>query len=216
MATQIVVGDILSARVWCTNQEQAAVNTYNYKCLTTIGGGVDDQTFCNTIDGLVVGFYGPLLSSASTYDGVQTYFAYRGGSLLPNPVKTTISAGAGTTGTVPCPPNTAAIFKYATLTRGPGGRGRLYLPFASIDWVSTGGRTTSAFDVLLNSFASTLLPVLTVTQGGGSSTFVWSLLRKNKLPVPPTTQQIVTAESAGKFGQLHKRGSYGRANASPI
>jgi len=56
----------------------------------------------------------------------------------------------------------------------------------------------------------------TVTGAAGTVSMAWILARKPRSSQATSNGQIVHAESADKFGQLHKRGDYGRANASPI
>jgi hypothetical protein len=215
MATALQNGDILACRVWNSLSDQAAVNTYNFSIFGVSGGAVTDQDLSNALDLLTSTFYTTYMSSAATYDGVQTYFVLRSGA-LPAPVKTISSSGPGLTGPPTVPPNSALVLKYNTPVRGPGGRGRVYLPFAATAQVAPDGRSTVAMDVLVNSFASAMLVPFTLTSGGSSATAVWSLLTRHPSPAPPTTAQITQAESSQKFGQMHKRGSYGRPNASPI
>lgn len=217
MPIAIVAGDLVSARAWCTLANQASVNTFNHQCITVTGAGCTDQDYCNAVDAVAVNFYGPWMTTHSRYDGIQAYILHRAtGGLKPAPVSTTASSGAGTALGDPMPPNTAAVLKYNTNLRGPGGRGRVYLPFAAVSWASVDGTTTNAADVLINSFASALLNPLVVTGTGGTATFVWELLKKHKGADPTATGQIINAFSAAKFGQMHKRGSYGRPNESPI
>lgn len=215
MATALQNGDILSCRAWNTLGDQAAVNTYVYSIFAVTGGAVTDQDLCDAIDFLMADFYKGYQSTHSTYDGIQTYFVKRSGP-LPAPVSKTTSAGAGTVTGVPAPPNTAPIFKYNTFVRGPSGRGRVYLPFPEGGNVAADGRTTNAFDIYLNSQATLMLAPLILSNGGSSATAVWSLLHRNPPAGPVTADQITQALSASKFGQMHKRGSYGRQNESPI
>lgn len=215
MATSVATGDILSARAWTTLNDQAAVNTFNYECITFSGGAVTDQDFCNAVDVFWSGFYKGVMSPASSFDGTQVYFLKRSGP-LPAPVKEIASAGPGTLGTAPVPPNAAAIMKYNATARGPGGRGRVYLPFFSTLLMGTDGRLTVAGDTAINNLAASLLPAFSVTSGGSSATFQWGLVRRFPRPTPPVINQIIQASSANAFGQMHKRGSYGRQNLSPL
>ncbi len=216
MSVSIQTGDILSARVWTSANAQAAVNTYNYACITLTGGGVTDQDFANAFDTIAANLYGPLVTPQVTYDGVQVYFLKRTPMVLPNPVKSVASAGPGTAGGSILPLQTAGILKYNTNLRGPAGRGRVYLPFIASSFLTTLGEPTTAYDVLVNSFCSVLLSPLVVTNGASTATLVWSLVRRELLPAPPSSTEIVFAESAAKFGVMHKRGDYGRLNVSPI
>jgi len=215
MAISLQNGDILACRAWCSLQDQAAVNTYNWEIFGVTGGAVTDQDLCNANDVFLATFYKTYMSTDANYHGIQTYFVKRSGT-LPAPVKTIAGAGPGLTGPPTVPPNSAAILKYSAFLRGPGGRGRVYLPFAATANVSSAGLTSSAFDVLINSLCSLMLTPLTLTNGGSTATAVWSLVTRHPKPAPPTSQQIILAESASKFGQMHKRGSYGKSNSSPI
>jgi len=214
MSIQIVVADIIVARAWCTAGGQAAVNTYGYECISSTGGGATDDDFLTQINGAYALFYKALLPPNCTFNGLQGYFLRRTG-VMPPPVKNTAGAGVGTTGTTCLPRGMAGVMKYATNVRGQGGRGRVFLPFVSADYQDVTALPSAAYDVLVNSFASSLLAPLVVTGGGGSVTLVWSLIHR-KAPDPITARQITTAGSADKWGQMHKRGEYGRLNASPI
>jgi len=216
MSTPVAVNDLLSVRVWTVLDEQAAVNTYNYEVISVTGGAITDADFAQNWDTTFGGgFYPSLMPSSAEYRGVQVYFLKRNAGFLPAPVTSVAGAGPGTHGTNPVPRNTCPILKYATFSRGPGGRGRLFMPFADQAYVATNGRPTVALETLLNSFASALLSPITITVGASSAVFSWGLARRPP-GGPVTIHQILTAESADKFGQMHKRGDYGRANASPI
>jgi len=215
MGTALQIGDILSARVWTSLGEQAAVNSYNWEVITVSGGTVTDQQFSDSFDLLVAGDYKQMMPTSCTYHGTQTYFMRRTG-FLPAPVKTITNTGAGVTGTDPVPRSSAAIMKYSTLVRGPGGRGRVYLPFISTQYMTALGLPNATLNTKIDALAALLLPALTLTTGGSSATLVWSLLTRGVPPAPPTAHQLMNAESAGKMGTMRKRGDYGRANASPI
>ncbi len=217
MTLAIGVGDIMSCRVWTSINEQAAVNTFNYECISKAGTGCTDTQLSVDRDLVMVALYNSLLPAGANYNGVQIYFLFRtGGGVMPPPENAVASAGPGSATDPAVPRNTAAILKYSTLNRGPRGRGRIYLPFVAAGYVGANARPNGAFDTLVNSFASAQLAPFTVGSGGNTGTFVWVLLHKN-LGGPPTIRgQITTALAADKFGTMKKRGDYGRANSSPI
>jgi len=212
----IASGDILACRAWVSTAAQAAVNTYNMTCISVTGGGVTDQDLAAAFDAVAVSLYAALCPTEVTYNGIQVYFQRRTPMVLPNPVKSVSSAGpcTGTGGILPT--EIAAVLKYKTANRGPAGRGRVYLPFIAGQFKSAFGVPTTAMSVLVNSFASAMLSPLVVTSGGNTATLVWSLMRRELLPAPPSSTQILQAESAEKFGQIHRRGDYGKLNLSPI
>jgi len=215
MAVSISVGDILSVRAWNSLGDQAAVNTYNFACISLTGGAVTDQDFVTAVAIPMQSFYTQAQSTHSVYNGCQCYFLKRSGP-LPFPVKDITGAGAGIQTGTPTPRVAAFILKYNTNLRGPEGRGRVYLPFVAAVFLDNTGDPTTAWNVLANGFASVLLTPITVTSGGSSATFTWSLVKRPAGGPVTATGQIISAESAQKIGQMHKRGDYGRANASPI
>jgi len=215
MGTAVQANDILSIRAWNVLDSQAAVTSFNWQCISVSGGGVTDQDFADAHNTTYGTLHKGSMPDSATHRGIQCYFLQRSGP-LPQPVKSIGAAGDGTVGTTSLPKNTAAILKYASAVRGPGGRGRVYLPFISADMADLNGRPNAALDILMNSFASFLLTPMVVTVGANSATFVFGIVRRNVLPAPLGFLQAVTCESATKFGQMHKRGDYGRPNSSPL
>jgi hypothetical protein len=215
MGVAIQNGDILSARVWMSLGPQACVNSYNYQAFSVSGGGLTDQDFANAFDLLVSAIYKSWMAVAANYHGVQVYYLARAGT-LPAPVKTISSAGPGASPNPTVPTVSRAVLSYNTFLRGPGGRGRVYLPFLSGLNVAVDGSTTPSFDTAVNSLASVLLSPIVLSSSGNSATMVWSLVKRHPKPAPPTAVQILAAEGSQKFGQQHKGGSYGRPNISPI
>jgi len=216
MSVTVQVGDFLSARIWTQLDEQAAVNTLNYEVISVTGGLVTDQDLADNIDTIVHTFYKNIMTTSTQYHGVQVYFAQRPAGTLPAAVKNTLNAGPGLQLPPTLPGNTAAVMKYSTNVRGPAGRGRIYLPFIGTGLVTADGVPATSLDVAINSLCSVLLNPLIISAGGSTATFIWTLFHRKKKPTPSTGTQITQAFSAQKFGQMHKRGSYGRANAAPI
>lgn len=217
LTTSIQVGDILSNRAWVVLDEQAAVNTYNYQAISITGGGGTDLQLAAAFDAIASAFYVPLISHTVEYRGIQTYFLKRAsGGVLPGFVESTAGASVGTPTNSPLPRNSAPIFAYNAFGRGPANRGRVYLPFVDGSFLATNGRPNNAFDVLVNSYASVLLAPLVVGTGPNTTTLSWSLIHKQKGLPPIVRGQILQAHATNKFGQMHKRGDYGRANTSPI
>jgi len=215
MGTAVQVNDILSIRSWNVLDAQAAVTTFNWEAISVTGGGVTDQDFADAHNTTYGTLHKNSMPDSAVHRGIQCYFLRRTGS-LPPPVKSIGAAGDGTVGTTSLPKNTAAILKYSGFARGPAGRGRVYLPFISSDMVTSGGLPNAALDVLINSFASFLLTPMVVTVGANSATFVFGIVHRPTPPGTPTFTQALTCESASKFGQMHKRGDYGRPNGSPL
>lgn len=212
MATVVQINDLLVARIWCVLGNQAAVNTFGFRCVNIAGTGGTDQKLAEVIDPTTASFYKTILADQAVYRGVQVYFLQRVGA-LPPPVFTIGSTGNGTGGVNGMPLNTCPIMKYSTFARGPGGRGRIFLPFCAADTTGPTGEPTAGFNGAVNAFATVMLIPITFGVGGNNSTVRWSLIHRG--PVLSATDML-NASSSGKIGQMHKRGDYGRPNTSPI
>lgn len=216
MATQMQVGDILSAKIWSSLSDQAAVNSYNFAVISSAGAGATDQDLANGMDLLCSTFYKTFMASSVNYDGCQVYFLLRTGGILPSPVQSTTHAGSGTGNAMALPKNTCPILKYRGIGRGPSQRGRVFLPFASIDATTALGVPTAAINTLITAFGVGLASPTVIGTPPNTVTVVWGIVHRHVPPAVPTLSAIVTAISADKFGQMHKRGDYGRSNGSPI
>lgn len=214
MSVAVAVNDVLLVRAWTQLVDQAAVNSYAFECITLSGGGITDQDLADDLNTPMAAFYKSLCGNQVEYRGLQVYFIRRALAGLPNPVKNVASAGPCAGGVNTLPRNAAAILKYNTVFRGPTGRGRVFLPFIGSGYSDIHGQPSTGMDVLVNSFASNLLSPRVITIGPNSATFVWGIA--SRLTTPITFHQMDFAESADKFGQMHKRGDYGKPNVSPI
>lgn len=212
MAIQIAVGDVLAVRVWCRLGVQSAVNTYNFSCISSAGAGATDQDMADGFDGFMSTFYETVLANNATYRGVQVYFMKRDG-VLPGPVSSITGFTPGAGGPKALPLNTALILKYQAVTRGPAGRGRVFLPFFSASAMEADGHPTVAVTNFVDAFGANLLNPTVIGTAPNTATLKWVILRKGP---PIVTTEIVTVGTANLFGQMHKRGDYGKPNTSPI
>lgn len=212
MPVQLQVNDVLAVRAWCKLGTQASVNTYNFEVISSAGAGATDQDVANGMDGFMSTFYETILANNAVYRGVQVYFIKRTGPLL-QPVSSITGQTPGTGGAKALPLNTALILKYSTVVRGPSGRGRVFLPFLSASAMEADGHPTVAVTNFVDAFGNSLTSTTIIGTPPNTATLAWVLVAKN--PVV-TTGQIVNVGTANKFGQMHKRGDYGKPNDSPI
>lgn len=214
MTTPIVTGDVISVKAWCIFGAQAAVNTFNFQAVAHTGTGSTDATLATEMDLLMNAFYPTFLCDQAVYRGVQIYFMKRSGP-FPPPVSSVVSTAPGVGGTNAIPKNTAMIASYETAVRGPGGRGRLFLPYLATDGMTPQGEPSGALITFVNAFITGLLTPTVSGTGPNTTTIQWVLLKIRKgQPVVPTA--LVTGQASGKMGQMHKRGDYGKPNQCPI
>jgi len=215
MASQISITDILSLKTWTTFGPQAAVNTYNFRCVNVTGGSVTDQDFVTAFAALMGTFYAAVCANGVTFNGCQCYFLRKSGStFLPPPVKDTVGAGPCTGGADALPRNTALIMQYfSNVRRGPGGRGRVFIPFLATAVMDADGHPTTTVNTLVQGFFNSLFGPTIVGTTPNTATFDWVIIQRK-----PTLDFTLVSEGGPtkKFGQMHKRGDYGRANVSPI
>jgi hypothetical protein len=217
MAAIIAPNDILAVRMWTVNEEQAAVNTFNYVCLSKVGAGPTDQDLADWADANIGSYYKSLMPPSCEYRGAQVYFLLRaGGPPLPNFVKSVAHAAVGTATGPPLPGNAAGILKYATLFRGPANRGRVFLPFISDDFLATNGHPTNGFVTLVNGMGALINANPTIGSGGNTGVMEWDIVHRPKGGPVSLRGPVATAEAGISFATMKKRGNYGRANKSPI
>jgi len=212
MATTCQPNDLISIRAWTRLGDQGAVNTYNFDCISITGTSITDVALAAYFDPLMAGFYGGGCANDVEYRGIQLYFIKRTGP-LPAPIINTTSSGNCTGGTNSLPRVVCPIMKYATFVRGPGGRGRLYLPFFPTTVMTSDGELSNGGRTYIDTWGSFLVTPFTVGSGGNTASFVFALVQRKPIALKG---QILTAFASGKFGQMHKRGDYGRPNNSPI
>jgi hypothetical protein len=212
MARALLVGDVLALKVWTSVSEQAAVNTYNMEVIAVSGGSVTDQNVADAFSPVAATFYGTYMGNGARYDGVQVYTITP--MVIPfAPANSTVASGGATGGADLLPRNTAAIMKYRAIFRGPKYRGRVFLPFAASTNTTPLGVPIAAFNTLINGWGTVLGTPIIYTNGGSTATLAWVLAHRT---TPLTVTRISVWESAGKFGQVHRRGDYGRPNLSPV
>lgn len=216
MSNALIAGDLLKVRLWCTNAEQASVQTFYYSVLATGTPAATDIDVANSLD---TGFFStampPLLNNLSSYEGVQVQI-YRLGMIFVSANATT-GHGVGTGGAVALPRQTAGITHLTTALAGRAYRGRSYWPFPSVTHDQGDGVPTSAYASLIGTAIGGLLLLSAISTAGRTATIQMVLNhRKNKAGVIPPITPIVLTFAEQKWATQRRRGSFGRPNVSPI
>jgi hypothetical protein len=209
MASQLQVNDRCKVRVWCSDNEQASVNTYYYKVTAITGGGATDLDFASNFDNVVAPLYKALLTTGTIYNGVQV----KRDNILPEPITqfSNLNAGPGTAGAPGLPRQAAGLISWQTALAGPAFRGRTYLPFPDATHNTNAGVPTMPYVGNAQALATALASFTTVV-GAGTASVSFVIWSKKRLTLTPVTESFV----ADKWATVRKRGSYGRANVSPI
>ncbi len=101
------------------------------------------------------------------------------------------------------------MISWRTLFAGPANRGRTFFPFPCTDEDSVGGVPTIAYETILNNIATALAGPIAFGAGGMAVLGVYHRVSRTTSPIDDWTIQR-------KFATQKRRGSYGRANVSPI
>ncbi len=206
----VVTGNIIQFRVWCLDSEQASVNTFNFTAGTLVGGPITVQNCVDAFNALIAPLYKPILTSVATYRGVQGRVINR----LPLETEdfTIASSGAGTGSATPNPRQVAGITTWVTGFAGPGHRGRTYWPFTPADADSAPGEPSGAYKTNAGTLSLAITSFASVTSGGSSIALQHGL----KVKAGPLLIPISGYTVQPKWATQQRRGSYGRANTSPI
>lgn len=219
MAQPLQLNDVIAMRVWCTSAEQAAVNTFNFAVLAISAPAATDQDAADAFSTVIAPDYKAIMSTVDNFNGVQCQIIDRGfPTVLFVPANDTTDAGPGILAGPNLPRQACGLISWRTTKAGRKYRGRTYLPFpnGNLDTgigAPTGGAVT-AFTALANNVLNfTAIPGFSITLG--------LVLRHRGFPravppIPPTDDPIADYSVPAKWATQRRRGSYGRANVSPI
>lgn len=207
MSTILSIGDICEVRAWVVNAEQAAVNSYFFEITAASSSSDTDQALSDAIDTIIAPKYKSALGSDSDYRGTQLYIVTR--RPMPAYVSTTASAGFGTASGLTMGRQTSGLIAWRTAFAGPGFRGRTYFPFPTTGEDASGAIPSNGYLTILNGLSTALT--------GGNS---FGVAGTAKLSIFHRTTRTPTTVTSGapiaKWATQKRRGSYGRANVSPI
>jgi hypothetical protein len=208
----LAAGNQLLVMPWVADSEQAAVNALHYQVLSISGAPTTDQDVANYCDAQFGPVYGPIINNTATYRGTQCRVL----NLTPEPVTvfSNTHATTGSAGAIGMSRQTCGLIAYYTNTGGRKGRGRTYIPFPSVAQDQGFGIPTAGYVALATTVASTILAVSVVPNAAatGSATLIFAIYDKTTKVMTQVTSKVVRTVWATQ----RRRGSYGRANVSPI
>lgn len=215
MATPIMAGDVyrLVTYCWCQAQLQLGLNVHYYKASSTVGAPTD----ANQVDNF------SLLWGADLKSVMSDQAEYRGLTLqrwmmplpLPSSIISTVNAGVGVTAADPLPTNITGIITWQSGISGRKFRGRSYLPFPAKTASGADGYPTAGYVIALALIAFHQIPPFITTDGAGNSVgWIKQIVHGS---TPAATMTNVTGGTPRKrWAQQHRRGDYGKTNATPF
>jgi len=217
MTAPLAVGGLYQVRIWTTQAEQAAVNTIYYLCGSNTGTLVTDVDMAVYIESLVAPVYKSITSTDVSFRGTQVSLINPAGP-VPSTVFSNALVGPGSLTPPDCPRQVSGLIQWTTNFAGRRYRGHFYMPFPTISLVATDGVPTAAYQTVLVNLATALIGVLSIPHvgGGGAANVVLTLHHRPGLSPTPAATPITGKVVPPKFATQRRRGSYGRANSSPI
>ena len=216
MATVLTIGTLLRARIWASNAEQASVNNMGYLVVGLTGAPTFDTDVARSLDALMAPIYKPTMTTNSHYNGVQVTWP----TTTPRPATVFVNTnfGPGTQAPPDLPRQVCGVVGFQTNLAGRRYRGRAYFPFPASSMDSGDGAPSAAYVAYLTSWRGALVGLTSVPNAGATGTAQLSpviIHEPGKTDVPPPTP-IIASTSSTRWGTQRRRGSYGRANSSPI
>lgn len=208
-APQVVVGDVVEVCVYCKLEEQIAINVLHYNIDAVGGVAVEYDEVAGRIYAAIENPYRDWLTESAQFAGV----GIRRLAPLPKTIQyTRIDPVDGNLTAFTLPAQVSGLISVRTPKPGPGGRGRIYIPFGSINWADVVGNMTPDAEAQLQSIADALGPTTTWQE----ATAAWTIVATLQVSGVPSAPECDNIFATGKWATQRRRGNYGKPNALPI
>lgn len=206
----VMTGELWRASILAVAGDQTAYNVVHFRVQATGGGLVTEQewtdAFATRLDTALIN----LLPSSTSYWGVLTQ------KFNPLPVsntyRNTAFGAAGALSAECLPRQVAGMFTKRTMYGGPGGRGRVYVPFPSEEANDATFKPNAGYMTSLGIYASRLTTTLVVTGASTGTATMVPILWKPKFG---DWYDLIGVTARQKWATQRRRGSYGRQNSPP-
>ncbi len=201
--TVVVQGDIIRVVTYTRLDGQQGLNVRHLRCQSTGGPDVTHGDLADSLDSILAPLYKAYLPNDVTYEGVGVREVNQA------PTIETLSfarQGPGDVAGNPLPKNAAPVISLYALIPGPGGRGRMFLPFMADQFQDVTGQVNAAGKALMDAIRDQWIGTKLHTNPAGGSLTMASVLWKATLSQWWILQQGV---SRTKFGTMRSRGDYG-------
>lgn len=214
MAVALAPSSIVQVRIWTTDSEQAAVNTIYYRC--TDAGNLPyptDEDMAAELDDIIKPALRNIIYSGATYNGLQ--LTVLGGTPQTATLNWPITGGGGLSGDVGMARQAAGLNTWTTIYSGSKYRGRTFWPFPAVSDDEGLGVPTALYQTHLAALLAGLFNyhVITGDSGGFLGTQIGVYSRKAPAPTFTPINNFIIRK---KWATQKKRGSFGKANSSPV
>lgn len=205
------VGDVLQIRVYCGASNQLSENVLHYRVESVVGGGVQLDSIALLFETRVHADYKAWMPLFAEWLGLT---AQNITPPITNPAIANLQAGVGTALGGLAPHQVSGLISTSTAFGGRNQKGRVFIGFPTVNWLTTAGELGPAAVAQLATIAS-LIGSLVVISLGGASASLRLLVRHPDLPGPPRipTGSPVTGLSASTgIATQRRRGDFGAPN----
>lgn len=217
MSVQILTGDYLEVRAYCTMTDQLSINTFRYFVLSATGTPDDHDTLVQWTE-LAAPLYKGMLNQEATYYGASLN-VLRGALRFVTQVSSN-KQGAGTLNTKALPRQTCGLTRLKTPFSGRRYQGRIFWPFPGYAAPLTGSVPDTIQQAAWINAANALAVQVVIATGTGASTLQPVIFhrpsRKPNQPPPPEPSLVVDRVTPLKFATQRRRSSFGRTNPPPF
>lgn len=212
MATPMLLDEIYEIRIWCSYQQQAGLNIRHFKVTEIIGLGSTREEVIGAFSTLVAPAYLAALSTGAEYRGMSMR------RLVPGPPTVEVTTDNGrSTGSVtgdPLPSQISGVISLRTDFPGPGGRGRMYIPFPSEDDNNVNQVPQSSYVTRLGVIGSIFVDEIVLPQLPAPDRV--RLLSVVYERVLGGTSPITGRIARSIWGTQRRRGGFGASNVVPV
>lgn len=209
MAIPLAVDDVVELRVFCTQGVQTAINVIHYVVSALGDGSGTLEDFVAVQSGKAGPVYKPALTDEAIYKGcgAKVIFPVLSASAE---VYSIAAAGVGTGGAAALPKQICGVISKRTPFPGPGGTGRMYIPFPDEAFNETTTQPSAAYIALLDDIGDAML---TPEQLGATGQTLSPILYAR---IGDGVSAVTSHINRPKWGTQRRRGDFGQANSSPI
>jgi len=198
-------GTTMELKLFSFMQSQLAVNRFRFQY--TIDSGFGDRagdlakSMCDSLQDTLA----DCMCSQANVIGAKVAFV--GPDPLPLPgLATTLQPGTGSAN--PLPAVVSGILTFQTPLAGRSRRGRVFIPFPTVEDVAANDLPTTGYQNLIYSFGLTLLGLTSVSGPTTTYTIKWGVWSA----AHAYFTQYNDVRANAKWSTQHRRGSYGKVN----
>lgn len=206
----MAVNDKFEIKTYSQLNDQIGINVRHMLITFETGGGLTHTEIADGLSTQYASYIRAWLNEQANYIGMTLQL--QNTPPFSAPVQTVLGSGAGFVAGDALPPQSAGLVHFKTLNSGQGGRGRMYLPFASESFNATGGKLGLDAESLLQAIGLFWLGPRTVRVGTAAVDLTGQLRKRTTNVYTP----VIRAIADDRWATQRRRSGFGRQNPIPF